>query len=173
MINGSGGVGKDTFVEFVSEEMNAKLKRFHTVWNFSSVDKIKDIAKEIGWDGGKSERDRKFLSDLKMLASEYNDMPFESMKIKVHEFLNDENAVFLFLHIREPCEIQRAVQWFSAKSILIVRDEVARITSNEADRNVRNYSYDLMIINNGELEDLREYAKEFVKNETEGGELIV
>lgn len=51
IINGSGGVGKDTFVEMVQVELNNILKKFHTVINFSSVDKVKEIAKEIGWDG--------------------------------------------------------------------------------------------------------------------------
>ena len=59
VINGSGGVGKDTFVRLVSVELNNILKRFHTVDNFSSVDKIKEIAREIGWDGQKTEKDRK------------------------------------------------------------------------------------------------------------------
>ena len=71
IINGSGGVGKDTFVELVSE--------FASIMNFSSVDKVKDIAKEIGWNGTKTEKDRKFLSDLKILTAEYCDMPFQSM----------------------------------------------------------------------------------------------
>lgn len=53
IINGSGGVGKDTFVQLVSAELNNNLKKFHTVVNFSSVDKVKEIAKEIGWDGKK------------------------------------------------------------------------------------------------------------------------
>ena len=60
IINGSGGVGKDTFVGLVSTQLNDMLKKFHTVINFSSVDKVKEIAKEIGWDGKKTEKNRKF-----------------------------------------------------------------------------------------------------------------
>ena len=41
VINGSGGVGKDTFVMCVSEYLNNLFKRFNTVINFSSVDKVK------------------------------------------------------------------------------------------------------------------------------------
>ena len=47
IINGSGGVGKDTFVEFVSDN-------FSTM-NVSSVDKVKEVARVVGWSGGKSE----------------------------------------------------------------------------------------------------------------------
>ena len=57
IINGSGGVGKDTFVELVSTELNDMLKKFHTVINFSSVDRVKEIAREIGWEGEKLEKD--------------------------------------------------------------------------------------------------------------------
>lgn len=166
IINGSGGVGKDTFVELVSTELNNKLKKFHTVVNFSSVDKVKEIAKEIGWDGKKTERDRKFLSDLKLLTSEYCDMSFKSVKNKVNEFFEDKESRFLFLHIREPKEIQRAAKEFNAKTILIVRDAIKHITSNMADENVFNYEYDYIIENNGTKEELNNKAKDFVKGET-------
>lgn len=163
IINGSGGVGKDTFVELVSVELNDLLKRFHTVENFSSVDKVKEIAREIGWNGKKSEKDRKFLSDLKILTSEYCDMPFDSMKRKVSEFIKDEESILLFLHIREPEEITRAVKEFSAKTILIVRNSVKHITSNMADGNVFNYNYDFVINNSGTKEELNGKAKEFIQ----------
>lgn len=163
VINGSGGVGKDTFVELVSIELNDRLKKFHTVINFSSVDKVKEIAREIGWNGKKSEKDRKFLSDLKILTSKYCDMPFESMKSKVVEFLDDEESKFLFLHIREPKEIARAVKEFNAKTVLVIRNTVQHITSNMADKNVFNYSYDFIIDNNGTKEELNDKAKKFVR----------
>lgn len=163
VINGSGGVGKDTFAEFVSTELNDILKKFHTVINFSSVDKVKEIAREIGWNGKKSEKDRKFLSDLKILTSEYCDMPFKSMKNKVAEFMNDEESIFLFLYIREPEEIARAVNEFGAKTILVVRDAVKHIVSNMADENVFNYNYDFIINNSGTKEELNIKAKKFVQ----------
>ena len=171
IINGSGGVGKDTFVELVSNELNDLLKKFHTVINFSSVDKVKEIAKEIGWDGKKTEKDRKFLSDLKVLASEYCDMPFKSMRSKVAEFYEDNFAHILFLHIREPEEIERAAKSFNAKTILITRDQIKHITSNMADENVFNYDYDIVIDNSGTLDDLKIKAKKFIEdNFIYGGE---
>ena len=162
VINGFGGVGKDTFVELVSVELNDKLKRFHTVVNFSSVDMVKEIAKEIGWDGRKTERDRKFLSDLKSLTRDYCDMPFQSMKNKIKEFLESEEGQVLFLHIREPEEIRRVVNEFGAKTILIVRDSVTQITSNTSDKNVFDYHYDFIVDNNGTIEELQEKTKQFV-----------
>lgn len=164
IINGSGGVGKDTFVELVSIELNDRLKRFHTVVNFSSVDRVKEIAREIGWDGRKTEKNRKFLSDLKTLCSSYYDMPFQSMKNKMKEFMKSEDGQVLFLHIREPKEIKRAVDEFMAKSVLVIRDSVTCILSNESDKNVYDYKYDFVIDNNGTIEELREKAKQFIND---------
>lgn len=162
VINGSGGVGKDTFVELVSVELNDRFKKFHTVVNFSSVDKVKEIAREIGWDGKKSEKDRKFLSDLKSLTSDYCDMPFLSIKNKIEEFKESNEGQILFLHIREPEEIKRVVDKFKAKTILIVRDSVMHITSNVSDKNVFDYHYDFVIENNGTIEDLRNKVRQFI-----------
>lgn len=157
IINGSGGVGKDTFVELVSELVSTL--------NFSSVDKVKEIAKEIGWDGeSKTEKDRKFLSDLKLLTGNYCDMPYQSMKQKVEEFNKDNIHQCLFLHIREPEEIQRAVNEFNAKTILITRNLVEQITSNMADANVYNYKkYDYIINNDGTIEALKKVVEHFIK----------
>lgn len=153
VINGTGGSGKDTFVEFVS--------KYEKILNFSSVDKVKEIAKMIGWEGGKSEKDRKFLSDLKRLTTEYNDMAFNSMKEAVDSFKNSDDEI-MFIHIREPEEIQRAVCNFGAKTLLIKRVGLDNIASNYSDASVDNYNYDF-IIENSTLESLDNKAEEFVK----------
>lgn len=158
IINGSGGCGKDTFVELFAKHYGEGK-----VWNYSSVDKVKRIAKEIGWTGTKTEKDRKFLSDLKLLTTEYNDMPMEDLKEKVKEFRSSQ-AEILFLHIREPEEIEKAQKEFYAETILIRRDWIPQITSNMADANVFNYNYDITIYNNGTLEDYNKIVNKFVKD---------
>lgn len=155
IINGSGGCGKDTLVSLVAD--------IAYTMNFSSVDKIKEIARIIGWNGGKTEKDRKFLSDLKLLCTDYNDMPLSSMKDKYKEFI-DSHATFLFLHIREPEEIERAKKIFNAKTILVKRDIVKHITSNMADANVFNYDYDIIINNDKGIEELTDKAYCLVKD---------
>lgn len=159
IINGSGGCGKDAFVSLVSDIVYTT--------NFSSVDKVKEVARIIGWSGGKTEKDRKFLSDLKSLCTNYNDMPLNSMKDKFDEFLNND-SIFLFLHIREPEEIERAKRIFDAKTILVKRDSIEHITSNMSDANVFNYDYDIIINNDKELNDLREKAFYLVKDFLKG-----
>ena len=151
VINGYGGSGKDTFVELVS--------KYNKVYNFSSVDKVKEIAKLIGWNGKKDEKDRKFLSDLKKLTTDYNDMPFNSIKDAVNDFYESDKEI-MFIHIREPKEIERVVKEFYAKTLLIKRDDIDKITSNYSDASVENYNYDY-VIENTTLEKLEESAKEF------------
>ena len=153
IINGTGGSGKDTFVEFTM--------KYAKVMNFSSIDKVKEVAKVIGWDGGKTEKDRKFLSDLKRLTTEYNDMAFNSIADAVLVFKNSDYEI-MFIHIREPEEIKRAAQAFNAKTLLIKREGLANIASNYSDASVENYDYDYKI-ENTTLEKLDEEAENFVK----------
>ena len=154
IINGTGGSGKDTFVSFVS--------KYSKVLNFSSIDKVKEVAKIIGWDGGKTEKDRKFLSDLKKLTTEYNDMAFKSTKDAVNEFLNSDCDI-MFIHIREPEEIERAVKAFGAKTLLVKREGLDNISSNYSDASVENYNYDFVIYNST-LEKLDSDASAFANN---------
>lgn len=151
IINGTGGSGKDTFVEFVS--------RYVKVKNFSSIDIVKEIARHCGWDGGKREADRKFLSDLKFLLTDYNDLPFKST-VKAVEDFKKSDAQIMFIHIREPENIARAVKELGALTLLIKRDGLDNIASNVSDANVDNYNYDT-IIENTTLDNLNLQAKAF------------
>lgn len=160
IINGSGGVGKDTFVNMVA-------KYVPTV-NFSSVDKIKEVAKLAGWNGGKTDKDRKFLSDLKNLIADYNDMPYKSIVEKIKSFKEDVVNEFLFLHIREPEEIKRIVSEYDALTILMERP-IEQITSNDADAGVGDYKYDFTIKNDGDLAQLNELAITFLNLIKHGG----
>ena len=159
--NGMARCGKDTFAKFLNDIVPT-LK-------YSSIDKVKDIAKLCGWDGGKTEKDRQFLSDLKLLTTEYSNMAFESIKSKVNEFLEDSQHVIMLIDIREPSEIEKAKTAFGAKTILIENKNVKTISSNMADANVFNYTYDYTVKNNGTLDDFRENVKEFVSTVIQNG----
>lgn len=152
VINGTGGCGKDTFIKLIS--------KYKKVYNFSSIDKVKEIARIIGWDGTKDEKSRKFLSDLKNLTTAYNDMPFESTKEAVEEFKKSDCEI-MFIHIREPEEIKRAVDAFGAKTLFIERENLDSITSNSADGRVTEYNYDYSILNTT-LEEYEKKACEFI-----------
>lgn len=161
IINGPGGVGKDTFVRLVAEHCP------YPVSNFSSVDKVKEIARMAGWNGGKSEKDRKFLSDMKLLTTAYNDMPMNSMRKEVERFMASAEYA-LFLHVREPGEILRCVNEFGAKTVVVDRPSVKHITSNMADRNVFEYTYDVVIKNYAGLSEFSDIAKKFIDDVMSG-----
>ena len=156
ILNGRGGVGKDTFVDLCGEFCRA----LHT----SSVKPIKKLAEEIGWDGTKDEKSRKFLSDLKDLTTEFNDYPFNWLCNEYETFMSDMNLYeVLFIDIREPKEVERAKQAFNAITALIKNKNIPLIVSNHADREAENYNYDYVINNDNTLEELREVAKDFVE----------
>ena len=156
VINGSGGVGKDTFCNLVDKVSNGKC------FSYSSVNVVKQVAQLCGWNGAKEERDRKFLSDLKDLLTEYNDLPFKDVCHQIDVFLKDGFIEILFIHIREPKEIQKVVDKYpQVKTILISSMRVDHITSNHADAEVFNYEYDYIIHNDGSLDCLKEMAETF------------
>jgi len=154
VINGTGGCGKDTFISYV--------EKYAKVFNFSSVDKVKEIATMIGWTGKKEEKDRKFLSDLKKLTTDYNDMSFNSIREAVDKFSCNDDEI-MFIHIREPEEIERVVKIFGAKTLLVRRSDIKIITSNYSDASIENYNYDY-IVNNTSLKKLSSEAKKFVND---------
>ena len=155
--SGVGRSGKDTFCEFIS--------KYIPTYKYSIVDLPKEAAKVLGWDGGKTEKDRKFLSDVMDLSTDYNDAPFKDVLSLVTDFKNskdfDEYDV-LIIDMRDPKDIARAVETFGAETILIRNPKVRKIESNHADRDVENYKYDYIIENNGTLEQLERAAKLFV-----------
>lgn len=153
--NGMARSGKDTFAVLMNEFVPTK--------KYSSIDYIKEIAKLCGWDGQKNEKSRKFLSDLKILTSQYNDLPFRMIQNQIDEFNKDEKCNVLLIDIREPEEIRKLCDKYKdVKTILIKRNSVKTITSNMADAGVFNYNYDFVIENNGTLDELKSIVKKFV-----------
>ena len=154
--SGVGRSGKDTFCEFVGT--------YIPTHKYSIVDLPKEAARVLGWTGGKDEKDRRFLSDIMDLSTEYNDSPFQDVLSVVTDFKDNliEDEV-LFIDMRDPKDIARAVETFGAETILIRNPNVAKIESNHADANVEGYKYDYIIENNGTLGQLDMMAKFFVR----------
>lgn len=64
IINGSGGVGKDTVCDAAAA--------FWKTRNISSITPILRVAESAGWDGVKTPASRRFLSELKQSCTEFN-----------------------------------------------------------------------------------------------------
>lgn len=156
IINGTGGVGKGTFV--------SALKKYISVYSDSIINPVKDVAFDIGWNNDKSEKGRAFLSELKIAMDKYNDYPFTCMAKLVNLFNSkvlDEQI--LCIDMREPKDIERAKKEFGAKSVLVVRPGVKQITSNIADASVFDTTYDYIIDNSKDEQHLHDEIKVFLR----------
>lgn len=156
IVNGKPRAGKDTFAEI--------LNRYMVVYKYSAVTKVKEIAKQCGWTGAKEERDRKFLHELKMLTSDYSDLPYQDVLDKIEKYRSGEILADVFVvDVREPEEIDRLRKAIDAITIYIENENVPAITSNEADANVANYKYDFTIFNNGTIEEFENNIMNFME----------
>lgn len=163
ILNGAATSGKNTFVDMCNEY----IKTSH--YSYVEYARTK-IAPLCGYQGGKSNKERDFLSDLNDLLIKYYDLPFKDITIMVDNFYSEYTPSgvdsALFIDIREPDAIDRACKTFDAKSILIKNDRVSPVESNHADANVENYNYDYIIENSGNIQDLRDSVVTFLKEET-------
>lgn len=162
IINGSGGVGKDTICDIVANHYNVR--------NYSAIDPIKKIALENGWNGEKDDKARKLLSDLKSLFVEFNDLPFVYITGRYKEFSVDPEAEILFLHIREGSEITKTVNGIRALggdcTTLLIRGRAdVKEWHNTSDAGVENYRYDHIYNNIGPLATLDHDFMDFFENE--------
>lgn len=167
VINGAAASGKDSFVHLCK-----KYAKPGRILNISTVDKVKEIAVNCGWDGTKTPENRKFLSDLKKLLTEWNDLPMKDIEHQITLFKRDFEAWdipieegIIFIHCREPEEIARLVKKFNAQTILIRRPSAEKWEpSNPSDANVLNYKYDYVFWNDGDtFKKLDLAAKRFVE----------
>lgn len=193
IINGNGGVGKDTFVNYCLNYIyNCEKNRFRNyfdnryeqsniikICNIDSAYYIKQIAYKCGWDGSKTEKNRKFLSDLKNLTTQWNDFSFKNICDDIHNkifyyFDNNINPLFsienslIFIHVREPKEIKRLVEEFNKTNncytLLIKNPSISSINSNSADANVEKYHYDFIVNNNDDINTLKTVAYHFCED---------
>jgi len=156
-INGRGGVGKDTMVDYASKHFNVR--------NTSSVEAIKKLARVAGWtdEDKQTAKGRQLLVDLKKLFVEYNDLPQKYSVEQFEEFMQSDEE-FMFVHIREPEEIEKFKKATGAKSLLITRKNVATTWDIDNENNVNKLQYDYMFNNDGTIEESGQRFIEFLKS---------
>lgn len=162
IVNGYSGTGKTTFEEDAIRILKENGKEGFSV---STIDDIKEIAMNIGWDGRKNGAGRRLLSGLKQVLNEYNDFTMEHMKEKLSyiEWRNP-NAV-VFIDSREPEEIKRFIKELSATTVFVKRPIDHTLISNDSDRNVEDIVYDYKVDNTGTLKDLEFETEKFLRIE--------
>ena len=178
IINGSGGCGKSTFIklckEGVQEAIEKKISKQSPikfqceVEELSSVDFVKDIATECGWDGQKTEKNRAFLSDLKTILSDWDNVPNKKVMESIKQYNDDVSWIF-FVNIREKKEIENFIklceeEGYDCTTLLIKNDRVPVITSNKSDAYTEDYHYDNTIYNNFGLDFYKKQAYFFIRD---------
>lgn len=166
VINGQNHAGKNSFAGFVCDMLKANHGWY--VYEMSSVDKVKEAARLLGWDGVKDETGRLFLSNLKDMSTKFYNGPMMYMRKKIQDFRALYGGGFIISHIREPDEVGAFVREFpKAKTILVKRDGIIA-ANNHADQNVENYTYDITVYNNEGLPELRDKARLFSEQLAKG-----
>ena len=180
VINGKGGIGKDTLI-------NAVVETGAMVFNVSTIDPIKDMCSHLNKQGEKDLAYRQLLSDVKKAVDTYyetkngisytNQQALGAMTLwhTQTEILGSENS-FMFVHIREPENIEKFIDaanqkvsaWkdenISVASLLVTSDRALEDYGNSSDNNVENYDYDLVFESNGAKEEDGERFTKFLED---------
>ena len=177
IINGKPQSGKDTFCKYAQgycdddESANTLI--------ISSVDPLKEMLTQLGWDGTKTDKIRDMLMDMKQLWAQNQDGPTMFLFNNILEFhkacTGEDNIVFV--HIREPEEIKKLVNALTGFesmgidviSLLIIRgsgedtpNQPAETRRSDDEALINSYEYDVTINNDEDLIKLQELAAEFV-----------
>lgn len=177
IINGKPQSGKDTFCKYAQgycdddESANTLI--------ISSVDPLKEMLTQLGWDGTKTDKIRDMLMNMKQLWVQNQDGPTMFLFNNILEFhkacTGEDNIVFV--HIREPEEIKKLVNALTGFesmgidviSLLVIREggedtpnQPAETRRSDDEALINSYEYDVTINNDGDLIKLQELAAEFV-----------
>jgi len=167
VINGKAGVGKDTLCDFVINNYYAT--------KVSSITPIVKIAKDNGWDGIKDNKSRRFLSELKRVFSEYNNLPNMYLLGEIEDFLRSDNDI-IFAQIREKDQIDDFIDRIKGMcaccTLLIKTSDInfnENMIGNDSDDSTHGYSYDYVYCNDKPLvcaeQDFISYFGELLANE--------
>lgn len=158
VINGVGGCGKDTLVSMLSNHYRVK--------NVSSITPVVEVAKFCGWDGVKTEKSRKFLSDMKRILTEFNEFSLNYLLAEQEKFISSDEEI-MFVHIREPIEIAKFVHISKTNTLTLLitpRAELKdKVYGNASDDSVSNYPYDLVFNNDNPLDITENIWLDFVR----------
>jgi hypothetical protein len=154
---GSGGKGKDSFVEACEGILQ--------VMNVDSVFKVKRALEDYfdcnRYD--KSEKARKFMATVTSAWDEFNDGRYEYLKGEINWFeTHNTTDELMFIHIREPWLIDRLKNDFGAIPVILKNPNVPDVKTNAADAGVYDYVYDYEIDNSGSLLDLMAESTKFI-----------
>jgi len=175
IVNGKPLSGK-TEIQKICEECFGGI---YTIESKSSVGKIYEIMRSLGWDGDKNEQFRKEMSYIKSIYIRNCNGPTRDLLLHVYRELTDgrrNRPLIIFYDCREKDEIKKAKdainelsEYFNVvcKTLYVDRPEVAILEygnkSDDSDVIVDRGYYDCVIDNSGTLNELRSNTAEIIR----------
>lgn len=167
ILNGPAESGKGTFLELIQEIYSLRSTKY------SSIAWAKQTAiKQWGWDGNKDPESRELIGKIKQLGIKYGDIPFKKVIGMYRRSFANHDDIFV-TDVREPPEIKKLVDYFRHIRIkcLTIRiqntekEQYAAKNLGIADNEYAQYNYDLIIPNNGTIEDFRKSIEFRLENQ--------
>jgi hypothetical protein len=170
IVNGKPEAGKTTFERACVNYLD--ICDFAYGHIISTIAPIKDIYKQLGWNGKKTDKARKDLSTLKQMWTDTCDGPTKYI-IKSVLALDDDSDHIMFVDIREESEIIKLTDMLDTLSVLGIKYTTVFMDrprhkgleyGNKSDDDVgKNMSlYQHHICNDGDFEELRSKAEDFI-----------
>lgn len=154
LISGYAGSGKDTFVNFCLNTFHAT--DINNVKKYAFAKPIKDIAiKYFGWDGKKDKKGRQLLIDIGQAGRKYNPDIWVDKTIK--EIENDNPEIAIISDWRFKNEFEKMVKKFGRENVITIRvkRDGIKAVNDISEHDLDDFhKFDLMVENNGTLNDL-------------------
>ena len=164
ILNGNPAAGKNTFAEIIEGF-------YPVIDHISYVDFTRNMLDKMRVDySGKTAKDRQLIEAVNDALEKHSDIPFIDICSFTDKAKKTHNDGILFVDIRKPENIQRFCKEFPETVTVFVEDGKPISNVTFSDSVVRNMDYDYIINNTGSVDDLKEKARQFVKEITKGGE---
>lgn len=159
VINGWARAGKDTLCEFAIQHLRDKGWRGFSI---SSIEPIRKMLRDAGVPVDlKRPAERDIMAEVKSALERYDWFATAMCARAVQDWFDAVPGApsVCFAHMREAAAIRRFQTLFGpgvrTKTLFVDSPRAERITSNSADADVENLTYDLTVLNDGSLESLR------------------
>ena len=170
IINGFAGSGKDEMVSYLENHLDLQEKV--VIRSMSSIDPVRDMLRREGFPVDiKTPEMRKILADVGTALSAWRIEKCVQFAEKISALNFARKFPYIvFIHMREPKYIDelklaysRSAYPFDVRTLIVNRPDIERVTSNAADMEVENYTYDYKIDNDGTIRDLYSKATAFAE----------
>lgn len=163
LINGVSGSGKNTVAEMIEDIIEIKQKNKNT-YALGNADFVKEVARHLfNWDGIKDEKGKKLLIEITRGAYECDKYFWEketNSKIEAVSIKHSHITNFIITDWR----YLSTYEFFKSKyqhiiTINIQRDNLKynySDTIKQDDNTLKDFDFDIVINNNGTLEELKE-----------------